>query len=255
MTIRVIVADDQPMARERLRALLSEERDVDVIATAATGLEAANAIARLQPDLVFLDIQMPELNGIEVVEAIGADRMPITIFVTAYDEYAVQAFEVNAVDYLLKPFGRERLQKALERVRRQFERRHAGAAAQSLLAAVDALRPTLPSSERLLIKADGRVTFIELDAIDWFEAEGNYVRIHSRDETHLVRDTLKDLHARAGTDRFFRIHRSRVVNVSRIRGLSIAAGGDYDVILTDGTTLGLSRLYKDSLQQRMARGV
>jgi two-component system LytT family response regulator len=253
MNIRVVVADDQPMARERLRALLSDERDIEIVALAATGPEAVDAIERLSPDLVLLDLQMPELNGIEVVQAVGVERMPATIFVTAYDDYAVQAFEVNAVDYLLKPFGRGRLQKALTRARQHLDRARAGMLAERLLAVVDALRPR-GASARLLIKCDGRVTFVEVERIDWLQAEGNYVRIHASGESHLVRDTLKRLVDQLGDERFFRIHRSRAVNVSRVREVTIAAGGDYDVVLTDGRVLGLSRLYKDALQARLARG-
>jgi two-component system LytT family response regulator len=254
MKIRAVVADDQPMARERLIALLSDEQDIEVVATAASGPEVVDLVRRLAPDLVFLDMQMPELDGMAVIETIGADRMPATIFVTAYDQYAIQAFDVHAIDYLLKPFGRTRFQTALARVRARIERDRAGALAGRLMALVDELRTPQVSGGRLMVRSGGRVVFINMDQIDWVEAEGNYVRIHAAGDSHLLRETMVSLSARLGDTRFFRIHRSRIVNVSKIKELRIAAGGDYDVILKDGRTLGLSRLYKDSLQQRLAGG-
>jgi two-component system, LytTR family, response regulator len=254
MKIRTVVADDQPLARMRLLALLSEERDVEVVAAVGSGPEAVEALRQFSPHLIFLDVQMPGMDGMAVVDAVGADRMPATVFVTAYDEYAVQAFEVHAVDYLLKPFGRTRLQKALARVRARLEGDRAGAVAARLLALVDELRSPAPSGERLIVRAGGRVTFVEVEQIDWVEAEGNYVRIHAGGDSHLVRETMARLHARLDPKRFFRIHRSRLVNVSRIKELRLGAGGDYEVVLHDGRRLGLSRLYRDALQERLAKG-
>lgn len=238
----------------RLLALLSEERDVEVVATATSGSEAVGALRQFSPDLIFLDVQMPGMDGMAVVETIGADRMPATVFVTAYDDYAVQAFELHAVDYLLKPFGRTRLQKALARVRARLEADRAGAIAARLLAVVDELRSPPASGERLIVRSGGRVSFVEVEQIDWVEAEGNYVRIHAGGDSHLVRETMARLHARLDANRFFRIHRSRLVNVARIKELRLGAGGDYDVVLQDGRHLGLSRLYKDALQERLAKG-
>lgn len=238
----------------RLLALLSEERDVEIVATVGSGPEAVDALRQSAPDLIFLDVQMPGMDGIAVVEAVGPDCMPATIFVTAYDEYAVQAFEVHAVDYLLKPFGRTRLQKALARVRTRLEGDRAGAVAARLLALVDELRAAAPSGERLIVRSGGRVSFVDVERIDWVEAEGNYVRIHAAGESHLVRETMARVQAKLDADRFFRIHRSRLVNVSRIRELRLGAGGDYDVVLQDGRHLGLSRLYKDALQERLVKG-
>lgn len=238
----------------RLLALLSEERDIEVVAAVSSGPEAVEAVHQFSPDLIFLDVQMPGMDGMAVVEAVGADRMPATVFVTAYDEYAVQAFEVHAVDYLLKPFGRTRLQKALARVRARLDGDRASAVAARLLAVVDELRSPASSGERLIVRSGGRVTFVDVDQIDWVEAEGNYVRIHTAGESHLVRETMAKLQARLEPERFFRIHRSRLVNVSRIKELRLGAGGDYDVVLHDGRHLGLSRLYKETLQERLAKG-
>ncbi len=242
------------MARERLLALLADEPDIEVVATASSGPDAVEAVRRLGPDLIFLDMQMPDLDGLGVVEAIGADRMPATIFVTAFDEYAVQAFEVHALDYLLKPFGRARFQKAIARAREHMERDRAGALAGRLVRLIEEMRAPAASGDRVMVRDSGRVVFIDVEHIDWIEAEGNYVRIHTQSQSHLLRETMANLQLRVGAQRFFRIHRSRIVNVARIKELHLAAGGDYDVILENGVKLGLSRLYKDALQERLARG-
>jgi two-component system LytT family response regulator len=252
MSIRVLVVDDQPMARERLVSLLKAEPDVELTSTAGSGPEAVEQIRDAAPDLVFLDLQMPELDGFGVIEAVGVDRMPPTVFVTAYDEYAVRAFEVQALDYLLKPFGRQRFQSALQRARRHLERERSGALADRLAALLRTGRAPGEPIERLMVKTGGRVSFVEIDQIDWVEAEGNYVRIHVGSDTHLLRETMGTLLQKLGERRFFRIHRSRIVNVAQIREIRIAGGGDYQVVLQDGIKLGLSRLYRDALQQHMS---
>lgn len=253
MKIRTLVVDDQPVARERVISLLATEADVEVVGTAASGVEAIEAVQRLSPDLVFLDLQMPELDGFGVVETIGPERMPLTIFVTAYDEHAIRAFEVHALDYLLKPFGRGRFQQAVARARQQLEQHRAGALARRLAAMFQELKAPARQGPRLVIRDGGRVTFVEIARIDWVEAEGNYVRLHVGAESHLIRETMANLLPQLGERQFFRIHRSRIVNIDRIRELRLASGGDYDVILMDGSRLGLSRLYKDALQEKLAR--
>jgi two-component system LytT family response regulator len=252
MKIRALVVDDQPMARDRVLSLLATEDDIEVVGIAATGTEAVEAVRRLEPDLVFLDLQMPELDGFGVVEAVGVDRMPLTIFVTAYDEHAVRAFEVHALDYLLKPFGRSRLQKAVARAREQLERSRAGAIAERLAAVFDDLQTPRRQGPRLVVRANGRVRFIDIAQIDWVESEGNYVRLHTGPESHLVRETMTNLLPKLGEQDFFRIHRSRIVNITRVKELRLASGGDYDVLLHDGSRLPLSRLYKDALQARLS---
>jgi two-component system LytT family response regulator len=250
--IRVVVADDQPMARDRLVSLLAAEGGVELAGTAASGPEAVDCILQQSPDLVFLDLQMPGMDGFGVIEAVGLERMPPTVFVTAHDEYAVRAFEVQAIDYLLKPFGRHRFQSALARARRYLAREKQGEIAARF---TELLQPaTSPPGERLLIKTGGRVLFVEVDAIDWVEAEGNYVRLYVGDQVHLMRETMNGLIERLGAHRFARIHRSRIVNVSRVRELLIAGGGDYQVVLIDGSKLGLSRLYRDALQDKLTAG-
>jgi two-component system LytT family response regulator len=247
--IRVVVADDQPMARERLISLLAAEPGVELAGAAASGPEAVACIRQNSPDLVFLDLQMPGMDGFKVIEEVGLDRMPPTVFVTAHDEYAVRAFEVQAIDYLLKPFGRHRFQSALARARRFLERERQGDMAGRLVELLQS--NTRRPGERLLVKSGGRVQFVEVDAIDWVEAEGNYVRLYVGDQVHLMRETMNGLIEKIGSHKFFRIHRSRIVNINRVRELLIAGGGDYQVVLEDGTRLGLSRLYRDALQEQL----
>lgn len=251
--IRVLVADDQPMARERLVSLLAAEPGVELAGTASTGAEAVAYIRQTAPDLVFLDLQMPGMDGFKVIEEIGVDRMPPTVFVTAYDEYAVRAFEVQALDYLLKPFGRQRFQSALARARRFLERERQGEMAGRLAELLRTGRAPAAGNERLLVKSGGRVSFVDVESIEWVEAEGNYVRLHAGEQVHLMRETMSGLIARIGSKRFFRIHRSRIVNIDRVKELLIAGGGDYQVVLWNGTRLGLSRLYRDALQEQMTR--
>jgi two-component system, LytTR family, response regulator len=249
--IRVLVADDQPMARERLIALLAVEPGVELAGTAASGPEAVEAIRKTAPDLVFLDMQMPGMDGFKVIEEVGVDRMPPTVFVTAYDEYAVRAFEVQALDYLLKPFGRHRFQSALARARRYLSLERQGEMADRL-AHLLRTGPGEPR-ERLLVKSDGRMSFVDVSQIDWVEAEGNYVRLHVGEQVHLMRETMHGLIEKIGTTHFFRIHRSRIVNVTRVKELLIAGGGDYHVVLWNGVRLGLSRLYRDALQEQLTK--
>jgi two-component system LytT family response regulator len=253
VTIRVLVADDQPMARERLVSLLAAEPGVELTGTATSGPEAVDSIRKTAPDLVFLDLQMPGMDGFGVIEEVGIDRMPATVFVTAYDEYAVRAFEVQALDYLLKPFGRQRFQSALARARRHLERERHGDMADRLAELLRTARSPAEPRERLLVKSDGRMSFVDVDQIDWVEAEGNYVRLYVGEQVHVIRETMHALIDKIGPKRFFRIHRSRIVNVTRVKELLIAGGGDYHVVLWNGRRLGLSRLYRDALQEQLTK--
>jgi two-component system, LytTR family, response regulator len=251
--IRTLIADDQPMARERLTALLNEEPDVQVVAACASGTEAVSAIQHHQPDLVFLDMQMPELDGLGVIAAVGPERMPSVVFVTAYDEFALRAFDVHALDYLLKPFGRQRFQRALDRARDHLSRERAGDLAKRLVALVEEVRPSHPRAERLMVRSGARVVFVEVRQVDWVEAEGNYVRLHLGEESHLIRETMHAMEARLGGTKFVRIHRSRIANVDRIREMRLVQNGEYEVVLRNGRALGVSRLYRDKLQERLRR--
>jgi len=202
---------------------------------------------------VFLDIQMPGLDGFDVIKHVGADQMPLVIFVTAYDQHALRAFEVRALDYLLKPFDRARFQEALARARSQIEGRETGDLGRRLLALVQDMRPGPPRTDRLVVKSSGRLFFLRTDEIDWIEASGNYVRVHVGSESHLLRETLSALEHRLDADRFFRIHRSRIVNMERIKEMQPWFNGEYVVILKTGARLTLSRGYREKLQERLGR--
>ncbi|HJT98661.1 MAG TPA: response regulator, partial [Rhodanobacteraceae bacterium] len=234
--IRTVIADDQPMARERLASLLQEEPDVEVVASCASGAEAVRAIEAHRPDLVFLDMQMPELDGFGVIDAVGPARMPSVVFVTAYDELALRAFDVHALDYLLKPFGRQRFQKALERAREHLARERGSELANRLVALVEDVRPIRRASERIVVRSGARVLFVEIHNVDWVEAEGNYVRLHVGEESHLIRETMHAMEQRLG-DRFARIHRSRIVNIARVQEMRLVHNGEYEVLLRSGDTV------------------
>ena len=255
MSIRALIVDDEPLARQRLRRLLQDEPDVEIVGECADGGEAVAAIRADKPDLVFLDVQMPVLDGFGVLEAIGLEYLPAIVFVTAYDRYALRAFEYNALDYLLKPFDRDRFRKALERARAHLGRAPDSEEAQQLLGAVDEFKSQGKGLERLIIKSAGRVFFLRAEEIDWIEAAGNYVRLHVGKETHLLRDTMSSLEARLDPKRFLRIHRSTMVNIERIQEMQPLFHGDYVVILRDGTQLNLSRGYRQRLQEVFGKGV
>ncbi len=251
---RVLIVDDEPLARERLRMLLQDEPGIDVVGEAGDAGSAAEAIASLSPDLVFLDVQMPGATGFDVISAVGADKMPMVIFVTAYDRYALRAFEVHALDYLLKPFDRERFRHALGRARHQLDGRSSGDLERRLLAIVGDLKAH-GKTDRFVVKAGGRVFFVRADEIDWIEAAGNYVKLHVGNETHLFRETMNAVEARLDADMFFRIHRSHIVNIERIRELQPWFNGEYVVFLKNGTRLTLSRGYRERLQERVGRPI
>ena len=252
MPIRTLIVDDEPLGRQRIRHLLDQEDDVTVIGECANGEEAVAAIDKHTLDLVFLDVQMPVLDGFAVLEAVGAAQMPVVIFVTAYDRYALQAFDVHALDYLLKPFDRERFQKALERARVHL--RHQGLDALShRLQALLADYQTHPAKEttylkRLVVKTGGQVFFLTVEEIDWIEAAGNYAGLHVKQKTHLIRETMSDLEARLDPALFLRIHRSTIVNRDCIQALEPVSNGEYVLTLHDGTRLASSRSYRARVQ-------
>ena len=251
---RVLIADDEPLARERLRTLLGAEDWVEVVAECQNGTEAVDSIARLQPDLVFLDVQMPGATGFDVIDAVGPDRMPLVVFVTAFDKYALRAFDVHALDYLLKPFDRERFGQALGRARQQLERRSSGDLERRLLELVQDLRGQ-HKLERFVIKAGGRVFFVRSDEIDWIEAAGNYVKLHVGADAHLFRETMNALESQLNPDTFYRIHRSHIVNIERVKELQPWFNGEYVVVLHNGTQLRLSRSYREKLEERLGKAL
>jgi two-component system LytT family response regulator len=245
--IRVLVADDESPARDKLQRWLGELSDVEVVARAEDGLQAAAAIDQLSPDVAFLDIQMPGLNGLEVAAQLEQETAPLMVFVTAYDEHAVKAFDLNAVDYLLKPYDKERLLKAMARVRDRLGDR------QSRAPAVATARAQTGSSERLLVPEGERLQLIDSGSIDWLEADDNYVHVHTAGRNYLLRRTLQDLLVQLGEQRFARIHKSAAVNISAVSSLTPLFKGDYEVSLRNGVVLRLSRRYKDALFARMGR--
>jgi len=248
MKIRTIIVDDEPLARERIRALLADELDIEMIGEYANGREAVDAIQRHKPDLLFLDVQMPELDGFGVLQRLGAEKLPAVIFVTAYDQYALRAFEVHALDYLLKPFDRERFQKALQRARLQIQQAQDGDLNQRLLALLENLQPERKWLERLVIKAGGRVFFLKVEEIDWIEAAGNYVRLHAGRESHLLRETVKNLETQLDPKKFLRVNRSTIVRIDRIKELQPWFNGEYAIILQEGSRLTSSRGYREKLE-------
>ena len=252
--LRALIADDEPLARDILRGLLADEPDVDVRWEASDGEQAVAAVREHGPDLVFLDIEMPGLDGFEVVDAVGPGAMPTTVFVTAYNQHALRAFDAAAVDYLLKPFDDERFRQALDRARRDARAR--ADAPDDLTARLQALldarepAPEPPAAlDRILVREGPRLSVLRTEAVDWAEAEGDYVALHVGPRTHLVRETLTDLCAQLG-DRFVRVHRSAVVNVDRVRDLRPTSSGDCTVRMLDGTEVRASRRYWKALAER-----
>ena len=244
--IRVLIVDDEVWARKRIALLLKAEADVEVVGECADGADAVAKILELSPDLVFLDVQMPDIDGFDVLEAVGPEHMPVVIFATAYDQYAVQAFDVHALDYLLKPFDEERFQRTLERARQHLERTRETPerALRALLASLQERRKYI---QRLVVKSGGRIFFLKVGDVDWFEASGNYVTLHVGRSSHLVRGTMTTLEGRLDPDRFLRVRRSAIVNVDRVKELQPWFKGEQVLVLTDGTRLTVGRAYRDRL--------
>lgn len=259
VSIRALIVDDEPLARERLRALLADRPDVTLVGEAEDGPAAVEGLRTYDPDLVFLDVQMPGRSGIDVIEDIGIDAMPTTIFVTAYDEYAVQAFDLAAVDYLLKPFDDARFERALERAHDRIQDRDADVLSERLLHMLQERDPSLleeaasaePSLERIAVQGRGQARIVSVDDITHITADGSYAELHTADDTHVVRERMKTLAARLDSDTFVRVHRSAIVRLDEIELLLREGGGDYAVRLRDGTTVSVSRGRIDELQDRL----
>jgi len=252
---RVLIVDDEPLARERLRTLLQEEPGFELVGEAGDGTTGAESILALQPDLVFLDVQMPGADGFDVIEAVGADKMPFVVFVTAYDRYALRAFDVHALDYLLKPFDRERFKQALTRARQQLDRNGNGEIERRLAAIVSDLRPAKAKTDRFVVKSGGRIFFVRTGEIDWIEAAGNYVKLHVGNDSHLIRETMNAVESKLTPEVFVRIHRCHIVNIEQVRELQPWFNGEYVVFLKNGTRLTLSRGYRERLQERVGRSI
>jgi two-component system LytT family response regulator len=254
MKIRTLIVDDEPLAREGVALALAAERDIEIVGSCEDGPSAVQAIRDLDPDLVFLDVKMPGLDGFAVINEIGADKMPPVIFLTAYEEHALRAFRVNALDYLLKPIDTADLRKSVERARRRRAQDEIGAwrgELRALVAAVAHERAGTDTAERILVRTNGRVHVLDPLKIDWVEAAGDYVTMHAAGKSHLVRDSLRNIEARLAVHGFIRIHRSTLVKLSCIRELVAKDSGDHDVVLHDSTVLRLSRSYKDALYEAL----
>ena len=244
--LKILIADDEPLARERLRKLIEKHADLDLVAECSDGAETASKILKLQPDIVFLDVQMPEKTGFEVIHEIQGKAAPAIVFVTAYDQYAINAFDVSAVDYLLKPFDRERFERSLEKARQSANK--PDAIPKNLEALLNNLAPQNKEQERIAIKTNNKVILLRTDQIDFVDADDNYINVHVGAEKHMLRETLASFEEKLSARKFMRISRSVIVNMDRIKELQPLFHGEYSVILKDGTRLTLSRSYRDKIQ-------
>jgi two-component system, LytTR family, response regulator len=247
--IRALIIDDEPLARQRVRGLLETEPEVEIAGECTDGVDAVEAIRSLRPDLIFLDVQMPEVDGFAVLERLTPDEMPQVIFVTAFDEHAVRAFEVHALDYLLKPFEDDRFREALRRAQLRPEKREE--AVRRVMEMLEDVGGVRDGVKRIMIKTGGHITFLRSAEVEWVEAQGDYVSLHSQGKKHLIRENIGDMERQLSPASFVRIHRSTIVNVARIKELQPLFHGDYQVILQDGTRLTLSRSFRERFFQRV----
>lgn len=250
-TIRAVVVDDEPLVRSSLRTVLEDRDDVELVGEAGDGSRARGIIEDLSPDLVFLDIRMPELDGFEMLSSLDEERLPAVIFVTAYDEYALRAFDVHAVDYVLKPFDEERLDTALTRAKRRLESEDASELRRRLKDLLADLGGERPGPDRIRVRTGKRIRYVPVDEIRWLEATGNYVRLHLGDADHLIRSSLTDLVSRLEPRGFVRIHRSSAVNKGWVRELRPRPSGDADLTLKGGQELVVSRTYREAFERSM----
>jgi two-component system, LytTR family, response regulator len=245
MSIRALLVDDEPLARRAIRRFLGKQTGVEVIDECCDGESAVRAIRERNPDLVFLDIQMPEMDGFQVLSEVGANEMPVTIFVTAYDRYALRAFDANAIDYLLKPIGKERFERALNRAKQRIAGELKHDEVHRIISSLERLATAQTYADRLAIPKNGRVVFVATKDIDWIEAEGNYVRLHVGNREHEFRETLAGLEEKLNPAEFLRIHRSTIVNIQRIKEIQSWFHGHHRVLLDNGTELRMSRYQRE----------
>jgi len=250
--IRTVIVDDEELGRDRIQSLLEMQPDVEIVGVCSDGPSAVETIERAQPDLVFLDVQMPGMDGFEVIENLDPSRLPSVVFVTAHDGHAIRAFEIHALDFLLKPFDQTRFEKALERARSQVNKAQGQVIDSRLVSLLEELREERKYPERLIVKSSGRVFFVRTEEIDWVEASGNYVKIHTKADAHLLRESMKNMEAKLDPKIFVRIHRSAIVNIDRIKELEPWFHGEYIVIMRDGTRLTASRVFSDRLSALIA---
>lgn len=247
--IRAVIVDDEPLARRRVRKLLSADSEIDIICECSNGNDAITTLQTQNPHLVFLDVQMPQINGFDVLEAIDKEKMPLVIFVTAYDKYAVRAFEVHAIDYLLKPYSVSRFQEAVQQAKHRLQTECNEEITARTFALLEELKNNIGYLERLTVKTNDCVLFIKVADIDWIEAHDKYVRLHVGKESHLLREAIGNLEARLDPKKFLRIHRSHIVNIDRIQKLEAWFHNEYQVVLRDGTKLIMSRSQRKRLSE------
>jgi two-component system LytT family response regulator len=247
--LRVLLVDDEPLARHKMRLFLSDQADVEILGECEDGTTAVDDILRLRPDIVFLDVQMPGMDGFGVLDAVRAEYLPEVVFVTAYDSYALKAFDIHALDYLLKPFDRERFLRSLSRARATLAERGEDSLGARVVQLLDRLDATRRYLTRFVVRMGGRVYFLRAAKVDWLEAEGNYVVLHVGKEKHLIRDTMCRLEARLDPGQFVRIHRSTIVNFERIKELRSTLDGELMIVLEEGSKLAVSRGFRDGLQR------
>jgi two-component system LytT family response regulator len=250
---KALIVDDERLSRQRLRRLLSFEPECEIVGECCNGAEALRALEQERPDILFLDVQMPEMDGFAVVNALVRSR-PLVIFTSAYDEYALRAFEVHAFDYLLKPFDRRRFRESVQRARQQLSQERSGLGEDRVAALLEYLSSARKAPDRLAVRTNGRVVFLKTSEIDWIEAADNYACLHCAKETHVLRETMSELEARLDPARFIRVHRSAIVNLDRIKELQPWFRGDYKVVLNDGTELTLTKSHREKLESRLLLG-
>lgn len=252
--MRALVIDDEPLARDKVSLFATEHQDIEIVGRAGNGTEALDAIRTLSPDLLFLDIQMPGMTGFELLQHLSAGPLPGIIFITAFDEFALRAFEFHALDYLLKPYDKERFAKAVEHARSALTNRSdAEITAEQVRSLLVSIQQRPKNLERLIVKTNGRIIFLRLEEIDWLEAAGNYVKLHVGNESHLMRETMNRLEEQLDPTRFIRIHRSTIVNIAKVREMQPYFNGDHTVILQNNTSLILSRGYRDHFSAMLGK--
>jgi two-component system LytT family response regulator len=248
MRLRTLIVDDEPLAREGLRMLLAQDPEVSAIDEAKNGREAVEAVRDRRPDLVFLDVQMPEMDGLSVVQEIGADRMPAVVFVTAHDQYAIRAFEINAIDYLLKPVTEERFNQALDRAKARLNSGPADGASLQIISLLETMASPPRHVSRLAVRSVGKTVFVNVEDVDWIEAAENYVELHAGRSRHLLHVPMNSLEKSLDPEMFLRIHRSIIVNVRRIKELQPSGRGEYVIVLETGVQLQSGRSYHERIK-------
>jgi two-component system, LytTR family, response regulator len=251
--IRVCVIDDEPIACRKVQRLLKEDLEIEVVQVCNNGEKAREAIQTHHPDLIFLDVQMPEMDGFEVLKSLKIEKLPYVVFVTAYDSYAIQAFRVHALDYLLKPFDKKEFLETLKRAKAQVKRDRAKGGTSDLKDLLKEMTSRPPFAERLVIKSYGKIIFLKVDEIDWIEAQGKYELVHAGKQSHLIREGMSKLEAELDPRKFVRIHKSTIVNVDRIEHLQPLFHADFRAILRNGTALTISRRYRERLEELLGR--